>query len=95
MSEIIKKLEENQFQTVKKSNVKCPICNGDLYTVDNWMMQVMDGNAVYQCENFEEHKFWNHPFEDRNILHLNKNASETDWTSEQDYKLVDGSWNVC
>lgn len=23
------------------------------------------------------------------------NVSETDWTSEQDYKLVDGSWNVC
>lgn len=95
MSKIIDKLKENQFQTIEKSNVKCPICNGNLYTIDNWMMVVMDGNTVYQCENVQEHKFWNHPFEERDILHLNKNASETDWTSEQDYKLVDGSWNVC
>ena len=42
MSKIIEKLEENQFQTVKKSNVKCPICNGDLYTTYNWMIQVME-----------------------------------------------------
>ena len=58
-------------------------------------MVVMDGNTVYQCENTQEHKFRNHPFEERNILNLNKNASETDCTTEQDYKLIDGSWNIC
>jgi hypothetical protein len=79
MSKIIEKLEQKQFQTVKKSNVKCPMCDGDLYTIDDWVFQVDDGNIVYHCENVEEHKFWHHPFEEGNILHLNKNASETDF----------------
>lgn len=94
MSKIIEKLKGNPFNTVVKSHVKCPVCNSELYTADNWMIQVMDGNTVYHCENIEEHKFWNHPFEGSDILHLNKNASETDWGTEQDYKLVDGSWVI-
>ena len=95
MSKIIEKLEENQFNTVKKSNVKCPICNTDLYTAKNWMCGVMDGNTVYHCEDNEEHKFWRNSREGGDILHLNQKASETDFHSEKDYKLVDGSWNVC
>lgn len=94
MSEIINKLKENSFNKVDKWDKKCPECNGELYSVYNWLSVVMDGNMVVYCENVQEHIFWNHPFEDRNILHLNKNASETDWTSEKDYKWVDGSWNV-
>lgn len=53
MSKIIDKLKENRFKTIEKSNVKCPICNGDLYTIDNWMMVVMDGNTV-NMELFKE-----------------------------------------
>jgi hypothetical protein len=94
MSKIIEKLEENQFNTVKKINIKCPICNSDLYIV-NRMKRVMDGNTVYHCENNEEHKFWKNSRELGAILHLNKNASATNFHSEKDYKLVDGSWNVC
>ena len=55
----------------------------------------MDGNTVYHCENNEEHRFWKNSRELGEILHLNKKASETDFNSEKDYKLVDGSWNVC
>lgn len=44
------------------------------------------------CENVEEHKFWVHPCESSKILYLNKNASETDYTSEQDYIFINGSW---
>lgn len=95
MSKIIEKLEENQFNTVKKTNVKCPICNSDLYTVKKRIIRVMDGNTVYHCENNEEHRFWKNSRELGEILHLNKKASETDFNSEKDYKLVDGSWNVC
>lgn len=95
MSEIINKLKDNQFNRVDNANKTCPICDGDLYCVDNWMMVVMDGDAVYHCENNEEHIFWKHPFERKDILHLNKNASETNFTSEQDYEFINGSWDIC
>lgn len=95
MSKIIDKLKENPFFRVEKSYYKCPVCDGDLYVADSWLEMVMDGNAVFHCENDKEHKFWQNARESSDVLHLNKNASETDFHSEKDYKLVDGSWNVC
>lgn len=95
MSVIIDRYKEDFFNTVEKSYFKCPICGGDLYTVDNVMACVLDGNTVYHCENHEDHSFWHHPFEKNNILHLNKYASETNFTSEQDFVLENGSWIRC
>lgn len=57
MSKIIDKLKENPFFKVEKSHHKCPICNGDLYLANSWMDMVMDGNAVFHCENEDKHKY--------------------------------------
>lgn len=94
MSEIINKLKQNSFNRVDKWDKKCPECDGDLYSVDNWMDLVMDGNMIVYCENDKEHIFWQNAREDSNILHLNVNSSSTNFDSEKDYKWVDGSWNV-
>jgi ssDNA-binding Zn-finger/Zn-ribbon topoisomerase 1 len=95
MSDIIDKLKENTFNNVKKSNIKCPICNSDLYIVNNWMLHIMDGNTVFYCENNENHKFWKNAREKDNILHLNKNASSTNFDSEQDFSLINDKWVKC
>lgn len=93
MTEIIDNIiKENPLLHAEESNMKCPICNNILYKLENRLLFVCDGNLVFQCENEVEHKFWVHPCESSEILHLNKNASETDWTSEQDYILKNGSW---
>jgi Zn-finger protein len=79
---IIEKLKENKYNTVKKSDFKCSICNCNLYIVNNKIIKFMDGNIIYHCEH-------------SNILHLNKISSETNFNSEKNYKLIDGCWNVC
>ena len=52
-------------------------------------LSVFDGNKVLHCENNEKHKFWQNPRgnELRRFLHLNKNASETDFTSEKEFEI--------
>lgn len=87
MSKIIDELIGNPFNQVKKSYYKCPLCSGDLYTSHNFMGNVMGGNTVYYCENDDIHKFWNN-YREGNIFHLNKDATETNFDSEQDYELI-------
>jgi len=86
-TKIIQILKSNSFNTVKESDMLCPICNGKLYTVYCWMDDVMDGNTVYYCENHVNHKFWRNAREMESILHLNKNASSTNFDTEQDFIL--------
>jgi hypothetical protein len=92
MTELIENLKKNKFAKVEKSHLKCPCCNSDLYTDDNQMLLVMDGNSVYQCENHEDHRFWQNSRESSNYIHLNKNASETSFDSEKDFKLIKDKW---
>ena len=92
MSQIVERLKSNPFLSVDKSNHHCPICKGDLYATSSW--SVMDGNTVYYCELDEQHKFWRNAREKHDVLHLNKNASETNFDSEQDYKWNGDTWST-
>lgn len=94
MSKIIDKLKESGAYNVDKYHYACPCCGGDLYSVSPKMLNVLDGNRVHQCENEKEHKFWKNARERGPILHQNKNASETDFTSEQDwaYNFLKKTW---
>lgn len=91
MTKIIDELRTHKFFKVKETNSNCPICGYALYSVNRGGF-IMDANKLYYCENAKEHRFWKHPFENRDVLHLNKNASETNWDSEQDYEFINGFW---
>lgn len=71
----------------------CPICGSELFKLPNIRL-VMDGNTVYQCIKDKEHRFWRNAREMEEILHLNKRASQTNFTSEEDFILNDGIWVV-
>lgn len=90
---LIDKLKQNPRNRIGETNMNCPICGCRLYTVEIGISCICDGNSVFYCKNSEEHRFWNHPFEQQNILHLNKYASPESNTSYQDYKFINGIWN--
>lgn len=92
MTELIKSLREHPFFELTEHSLKCPVCGGTLYTMSNIIFVVCDGNHILQCENDIEHRFWSHPFEKETILHLNKNASETNFKSEKDFVLENDIW---
>ena len=92
--EIISKLKNNLFNNVEKWSKNCPICDGKLYSVDSHMDMVCDGNMVVHCEKKIEHVFWQNARESSDLLHLNKNATSTNFYSEKDYKFIDGVWSV-
>lgn len=90
MSNHIDRLKGNPFLTINKSHLQCPICNSDLYSENSW--SVRDGNTVYHCEGDEQHRFWRNAREKHDVLHLNKNASETNFGSEKDYRWNGSGW---
>jgi len=88
----IEKLKKNPYNEVSKWNRKCPICDSDLYSAFNYMAMVFDGNTVFHCESDEGHIFWKGAREAEDVLHLNKNATDTNFDTEQDYKFEDDAW---
>ncbi len=67
--------------------MNCPICNAELENIQqSSFMRVMDGNIVKQCPDHKEHRFWINP-RDHEHIHLNPNASVTDFKYERRWKL--------
>lgn len=69
----------------------CPICGGTLVSEEDkgiFGIRTLDANTVYQCLQNEEHRFWKNAREYNSILHHNKQATETNFDSEQDYVLA-------
>lgn len=94
MTEIIKKLKKNPFMTVQRYHRNCPECGGLLYVVDNTMEIEYDGNMVVHCDSNEEHVFWKNPREVQDVLHLNKNATSTNFDSYKDYEYKNNKWII-
>lgn len=70
---------------------KCPICNSRLFERKKSFFRVMDGNIVYDCFRNDSHVFWRN-MREVDILHLNINASETNFKSDADYKFINNEW---
>jgi hypothetical protein len=73
-------------------NTKCPLCNGIILYDEVFLRSEMDGNDTFHCSKNTEHKFWRNMREFDDVLHLNKNASESTFHSEQDFKLINNQW---
>lgn len=87
----MRKFTSSEYIKYKEVDKTCPICSNKLFLEEYWL-DVLDGNDVYLCENDETHNFWKHPFEMGNILHFNKQASQTSFDSEKDYVFKNGEW---
>lgn len=77
---------------VNETDYKCPCCGSNLFIISSRMLMVFDGNTIYYCEDTNDHKFWRNSRETGEVLHQNKNASETNWHSDQDWELVNDTW---
>ena len=77
---------------IKERKYKCPICGGNLFSVQHTSGCIMDGNIVIHCEN-NEHTFYQSPHNVEIILYQNDNASETAFKYDKKYKYVDGFWS--
>ena len=94
---INKRMSEEYYEiTGNYNNYTCPICNGELFHINNTMLQfmvmVMDGNTVYHCENHDDHTFWKNAMDMCDVLRLNKESSETSFNYDVEYKLIDKKW---
>jgi hypothetical protein len=78
--------------TTEKSHLLCPLCQGNLHSVDEEGLLVLDGNYVYQCENHADHRFWENSADIHQILHLNKTASQTSFDFEKRFKNTGRYW---
>lgn len=70
----------------REYSLKCPICSEKLMILKiNNGMTVYDGNTVISCIKNNEHRFWKNAREHFGILHLNKNATQTNFNSEKTF----------
>lgn len=78
---------------VEESHLSCPKCDGKLFEIrDSWNhMCLMDGNSVFQCE-IDGHRFWHHPRSASMDIHLNPEAREDNYDSDESFELIDGKW---
>ena len=76
-----------------ESHYKCPICNSKLYTAKTGygLDYVMDGNTVYHCSE-NEHTFFETAWDNKMILYLSEDASETSTNYEKKFELIDNKW---
>lgn len=88
----LERARRNPFLRINEEAWRCPKCGGDLFSVHESLPTTMDGNTVYHCAEQDDHTFWTNPRGPRDTLRFNKNATDSDFTYTEEYRMKDGSW---